>query len=60
MKTQKFCPKCKAAFDIAREMELESVVEWGKSEKFDKQYKCYFREGSYYCGLLLVQKGISD
>ena len=60
MKTKKICPKCKAAFDIDREMELVSVVEWGKSEKFDKQYKCYYREGSYYCGLLLVQKGISD
>jgi len=60
MISKKICPKCKAAFDIDREMELVSVVEWGKSEKFDKQYKCYFREGSYYCGLLLVQKGIND
>ena len=60
MKTQKFCPKCKAAFDVDREMELVSVVEWGKAKNFDKQYKCYFRDGSYYCGLLLVQKGISD
>jgi len=60
MISRKICPKCKAAFDIDREMELVSVVEWGKSEKFDKQYKCYFREGSYYCGLLLVQKGIND
>ena len=60
MISKKICPKCKAAFDIDREMELVSVVEWGKSEKFDKQYKCYFKDGSYYCGLLLVQKGISE
>jgi len=56
MITEKICPKCKAEFDVSRLMELVSVVEWGKSEKFDKQYKCYYRKGSYYCGLLLVQK----
>ena len=60
MKVEKICPKCQAEFDVKRLMELVSVVEWGKSEKFDKQYKCYYRKGSYYCGLLLVQKGISD
>jgi len=57
---KKICPKCFAAFGVKREMELISVVEWGKAKNFDKQYKCYFRDGSYYCGLLLVQKGISD
>ena len=60
MITEKICPKCKAEFDVNRLMELVSVVEWGKSEKFDKQFKCYFRDGAYYCGLLLVQKAATE
>ena len=60
MITEKICPKCKAEFDVNRLMELVSVVEWGKSEKFDKQFKCYYQKGSYYCGLLLVQKAATE
>ena len=56
MKVAKICPKCKLQFNVDREMELVSVIEYLALKKFDKQYKCYYRKGSYYCGLLLVQK----
>ena len=48
MVTEKICPVC----DVP--MWLKDVIVWGKSHKFDKQFKCH------KCYLNLVEKAVEE
>ena len=48
MVVEKLCPVCNIP------MWLKDVIVWGKSHKFDKQFKCH------KCSLNLVEKAVEE